>query len=84
MTALSAGVALIPLMIGADAPGKEILSPVAITIFGGLISSTLLDTFLTPVLFLRYGRKSVERLVEAERTRQLEAPFASETSLQTF
>ena len=84
MTALSAGVALIPLMIGADAPGKEILSPVAITIFGGLISSTLLDTFLTPVLFLRYGRNSVERLVEAERTRQSEAPFASETSLQTF
>ena len=44
MTALSAGLALVPLMIGADAPGKEILHPVAITIFGGLISSTLLDT----------------------------------------
>jgi HME family heavy-metal exporter len=67
MTALSAGVALIPLMIGADAPGKEILHPVAVTIFGGLISSTLLDTFLTPVLFLRYGRKPLERLVAAAR-----------------
>jgi len=84
MTALSAGVALIPLMIGADAPGKEILSPVAITIFGGLISSTLLDTFLTPVLFLRYGRKSVERLVEAERTRQSDAPLSSGAPIQTF
>lgn len=84
MTALSAGVALIPLMIGADAPGKEILSPVAITIFGGLISSTLLDTFLTPILFLRYGRKSVERLVEAERTRRSETPHASAAPLQTF
>ncbi|PZG12474.1 CusA/CzcA family heavy metal efflux RND transporter, partial [Spongiactinospora gelatinilytica] len=52
MTALSAGVALVPLMIGADAPGKEILHPVAVTIFGGLISATLLDTVLTPVLFL--------------------------------
>ena len=62
MTALSAGLALLPLMIGADAPGKEILHPVAITIFGGLISSTLLDTLLTPVLFLRYGRASIERL----------------------
>ena len=62
MTALSAGLALLPLMIGADAPGKEILHPVAITIFGGLISSTLLDTLLTPVLFLRYGEHSIERL----------------------
>jgi HME family heavy-metal exporter len=67
MTALSAGVALVPLMIGSGDPGKEILSPVAITIFGGLISSTLLDTFLTPVLFLRYGRASLERLVNAAR-----------------
>ncbi|MBB3950548.1 efflux RND transporter permease subunit [Aureimonas jatrophae] len=67
MTALSAGVALVPLMIDASAPGKEILHPVAVTIFGGLVSSTLLDTFLTPVLFLRYGRKPLERLVEAAR-----------------
>jgi len=84
MTALSAGVALIPLMIGADAPGKEILSPVAITIFGGLISSTLLDTFLTPVLFLSYGRNSVERLVEAEKSRLSDAGLASGAPLQTF
>jgi HME family heavy-metal exporter len=66
MTALAAGFALIPLMIGADAPGKEILHPVAITIFGGLISSTLLDTMLTPILFLRYGREPLQRLI-AER-----------------
>ena len=65
MTALSAGLALIPLMIGADAPGKEILHPVAITIFGGLISSTLLDTILTPILFLRYGEEPLRRLVAA-------------------
>ncbi len=62
MTALSAGLALIPLMIGADAPGKEILHPVAITIFGGLVSATLLDTVLTPILFLRYGAPAIERL----------------------
>jgi HME family heavy-metal exporter len=55
-------------MIGADAPGKEILHPVAIVIFGGLVTSTLLDTILTPVLFLRYAAKPLERLggVEAE------------------
>jgi len=63
MTAFSAGFALLPLMIGADAPGKEILHPVAIVIFGGLISATLLDTLLTPALFLRYGRKPLERLM---------------------
>jgi HME family heavy-metal exporter len=68
MTALSAGFALLPLMIGADAPGKEILHPVAIVIFGGLITSTLLDTLLTPILFLRYGARPLERLrtVQAE------------------
>jgi HME family heavy-metal exporter len=62
MTALSAGLALIPLAIGADAPGKEILHPVAITILGGLVSATLLDTLVTPVLFHRFGRTALMRL----------------------
>jgi Cu/Ag efflux pump CusA len=84
MTALSAGVALIPLMIDADAPGKEILNPVAVTIFGGLISSTLLDTFLTPVLFLRYGRKSLERLVDAARKEQTDPQAPIGAPIQTF
>jgi HME family heavy-metal exporter len=63
MTALSAGLALIPLLIGAGEPGREILHPVAVTIFGGLVSATLLDTFLTPVLFLAFGRKPLERIL---------------------
>jgi HME family heavy-metal exporter len=62
MTALSAGVALLPLMIDAATPGKEILHPVAVTIFGGLVSATALDAFLTPVLLLRFGRPAIERL----------------------
>ena len=62
MTALAAGIALVPLLIGADEPGKEILHPVAVTIFGGLISATLLDAFLTPTLFLLFGRSALERL----------------------
>jgi HME family heavy-metal exporter len=62
MTALSAGLALTPLLFGADEPGREILHPVAVTIFGGLLSATLLDTLLTPVLFLSFGRGAVERL----------------------
>ena len=62
MTALAAGVALLPLLIGPATPGKEILHPVAVTIFGGLMSSTVLDAFITPILLLRFGRKSIERL----------------------
>ena len=74
MTALSAGFALIPLMIGASEPGKEILHPVAVTIFGGLITATLLDTFLTPLLFHRFGRPALERLRTVQQeTKQAEA-----------
>src|SRR6202034_1484831 len=62
LTALSAGLALIPLLRGAAEPGREILHPVAVTIFGGLVSSTLFDAILTPALFLAFGRKSLERL----------------------
>lgn len=59
MTALVAAFALIPLMIGGDQPGKEILHPVATVIFGGLISSTLLDTIVTPVIFWLVGKKLI-------------------------
>jgi HME family heavy-metal exporter len=62
LTALSAGLALTPLLLGAGEPGREILHPVAVTIFGGLLSSTLLDAILTPVLFLTFGQKPLERL----------------------
>jgi HME family heavy-metal exporter len=62
LTALSAGLALIPLLRGAAEPGREILHPVAVTIFGGLVSSTLLDAILTPALFLTFGRNALERL----------------------
>ncbi len=66
MTALVAAFALTPLLLAADAPGKEILHPVAVVIFGGLVSSTLLDTLLTPVLFLKFGRAPTERLLRRE------------------
>jgi HME family heavy-metal exporter len=62
MTALCAGLALTPLLIGADEPGREILHPVAVTIFGGLLSATMLDTVVTPILFLLFGRRPLERL----------------------
>ena len=67
MTALSAGLALMPLLFGAGEAGREILHPVAVTIFGGLLSSTLIDTLLTPVLFLMFGRKPLEQILAAAR-----------------
>jgi HME family heavy-metal exporter len=60
MTALTAGIALIPLVLAAGEPGKEILYPVATVILGGLISSTLLDFFVHPALFWCFGRKQAE------------------------
>ena len=68
MTALVAAFALIPLLVSADAPGKEILHPVAVVIFGGLISSTLLDSLITPLMFNRWGRAPLERLLAAKAT----------------
>jgi HME family heavy-metal exporter len=66
MTALVAAFALTPLLLAADAPGKEILHPVAVVIFGGLISSTLLDSLLTPLIFWKVGRRPLERLLADE------------------
>jgi HME family heavy-metal exporter len=68
MTALVAAFALVPLLLSSDAPGKEVLHPVAVVIFGGLVSSTLLDTLLTPVMFRLWGGKPLARLLEARGT----------------
>ena len=65
MTALVAAFALVPLLLAADAPGKEILHPVAVVIFGGLVSSTLLDTLLTPVMFWLVGERPTQRLLQS-------------------
>lgn len=56
MTALTSGIALIPLVFNADAPGKEILYPVASVIIGGLISCTLLDFTVRPALYWLFSR----------------------------
>jgi CzcA family heavy metal efflux pump len=67
MTALTAGIALVPLVLAADEPGKEILYPVATVILGGLISATLLDFFVHPALFWCFGRGQAERAMAAAR-----------------
>jgi HME family heavy-metal exporter len=66
MTALVAAFALSPLLFEAEQPGTEILHPVAVVIFSGLISSTLLDTFITPALFWLFGREAAERLARQD------------------
>ena len=57
MTSSVTALALLPLLFSPDAPGKEMLSPLAVVIFGGLVSSTAISLFLTPAVFYRFGRK---------------------------
>ena len=66
MTALTAALALIPLVLSKGQPGKEILYPVALVIVGGLFSSTLLDIVVTPTVFFNYGKKSAEDSLKLE------------------
>ncbi len=57
MTALATGLALVPLAIAGDLPGHEIEHPMAIVILGGLVTSTLLNLFVVPSLYLRFARR---------------------------
>ncbi len=61
MTALSAGLALVPLALRGDEPGTELLTPMAIVILFGLVSSTLLNMLVVPALLLRFGERGVSR-----------------------
>jgi Cu/Ag efflux pump CusA len=67
MTALTAGLALVPLIMAAGEPGREILHPVAVVIFSGIFTSTLLDFLVTPLVFWRFGRASAERSLAKAR-----------------
>ena len=67
MTALVAAFALIPLTLDPTAPGKEILYPVAIVILGGLVSSTLLDMIVTPVVFKMFGEKTLKNYLQSQQ-----------------
>jgi Cu/Ag efflux pump CusA len=61
MTALTAGLALIPLAISGDLPGNEIQSPMAKVILGGLLSSTLLNLFIVPAVYYLSNRKTEQK-----------------------
>ena len=61
MTALATGLALVPLVVAGDIPGHEIEHPMAVVILGGLVTSTLLNLFVVPSLYLRFGRRGGRR-----------------------
>lgn len=61
MTSLVTALALVPLMIGASDPGKEMLHPLAVVVFSGLATSTVLSLIVTPALFFRFGKAAAER-----------------------
>jgi CzcA family heavy metal efflux pump len=58
MTALATGLALLPLVLSGQKPGHEVEYPLAVVILGGLVTSTLLNLFLLPPLYLRFGRRT--------------------------
>ncbi len=66
MTALTAGIGLIPLVIGGQEPGREILYPVATVILGGLITSTFCEFLIHPGLFWKFSGQDAKRLVDAD------------------
>ena len=70
MTELSAGLAMILLVLGAEEPGKEILHPVAVTILGGLLPTTLLDAGVKPILFHMSRRRALEWLMAERKSGQ--------------
>lgn len=79
MTALTAGIALVPLVLAAGEPGKEILYPVATVILGGLISSTLLDFLVHPALFWCFGRREAELHLRDAEHDELLMPMTDST-----
>jgi Cu/Ag efflux pump CusA len=66
MTALTAGLSLIPLAFAAGQPGKEILQPLAVVVLGGILTSTALDQIVTPAVFHKFGKPIADKVI-AER-----------------
>jgi Cu/Ag efflux pump CusA len=60
MTALAAGLALVPFALAADNPGNEILAPLAVVILGGLLTSTALNMVVIPSLYVKFAKEEEE------------------------
>lgn len=71
MTALTSGLALIPLAIGGDLPGNEIQSPMAKVILGGLFTSTLLNGFIIPIMYLITNKRNVVEVITDDEIKEL-------------
>ncbi|MCP3893403.1 MULTISPECIES: efflux RND transporter permease subunit [Bacteroides] len=71
MTALTTGLALIPLAIGGDLPGNEIQSPMAIVILGGLFTSTFLNAFIIPIMYLLTNKQIVEEVITDDEIKEV-------------
>ena len=67
MTALTAGLSLIPLAIASGQPGKEILQPLAVVVLGGILASTILDQVVTPALFYKFGKPVADRILREKK-----------------
>ena len=74
MTAGAAGLAILPLLVYGDLPGQEIEYPMAVVILGGLVTSTLLNLFVVPALYLRFGAGSARRAGLGQAAPALAAP----------
>jgi Cu/Ag efflux pump CusA len=69
MTALATGLALVPIVVGGSRSGQEVEHPMAVVILGGLVTSTVLNLFLLPALYYRYGRRTTGNFQHADPAR---------------
>jgi Cu/Ag efflux pump CusA len=74
MTSLATGLAVVPLVLLGDRPGHEIEYPLAVVILGGLLTSTLLNLFVVPSLYLRFGQSKRRRRAAAPDSTEPQAP----------
>jgi len=66
MTAFTSFIGLLPLLFGAGQAGKEILYPLTVVVFGGMLCSTILDQIVTPALFFAYGRNVYDQRTQSD------------------
>lgn len=83
MTALTAGLSLIPLALAAGQPGKEILQPLAVVVLGGILTSTALDQIVTPAVFYKFGKPIADKII-AEKAGRKEEQEIGESSDDSF
>ena len=72
MSAMTSGLALMPLIWAMGEPGKEILSPVAVVVVGGLLTTTLLDMIVTPTIFYNYGETAADGFLRENEMDELD------------